>query len=242
MSIRSSLQYNAKTDTINGYQDEISVRDNHNIKVATDTLVFMARGVHENWKQVLGYFLVHKGMPGQSLKTIVISCIEKLQAIGLDVLASVCGQGPNNICLFNELGLSPENTSFKVQNRDVHFMFDPPHLLKALRNNSMNHTLDYERENFGIVTANWKYIYDFYEIDKGIEPRMVPKLTKNHVNPVGRSKMKVKLAAQVLSTFVAAGISLLESVGRVDEAAAHTAFFIVKINKLFDSFNSKKNI
>lgn len=240
MSIRSSLQYNAKTDTINGYQDEISVRDNHNIKVATDTLVFMAKGIHENWKQVLGYFLVHKSMPGQSLKTIVVSCIEKLQAINLDVLATVCDQGSNNISLFNELGLSPEKTSFKVQNRDVHFMFDPPHLLKALRNNLMNHKLEYERENFGIVTAEWKYINDFYEIDKGIEPRVAPKLTKNHINPVGRSKMKVKLASQALSTSVAAGISLLGSVGKFDEAAAHTAFFISTIDKLFDSFNSKQ--
>lgn len=101
-------------------------------------------------------------MPGKSLKTIVISCIEKLQAIGLDVLATVCDQGPNNISLFNELGLSPENTVFQVQNRDVNFMFDPPppppHLLKALRNNFMKYKLEYKRENFGTVTADWKYI------------------------------------------------------------------------------------
>lgn len=240
MSIRPSLQYNAKTDYVHGYQDEISVCDNHNIKIATHTLVFMARGIHENWKQILGYFLVHKSMPGQSLKPIVISCIEKLQAIGLDVLATVCDQASNNISLFNELGLTPEKTFFEVDNHDVNFMFDPPHLLKALRNNFLKYKLEYKRENFGTVTADWKYIYDFFEIDKGIEPRVAPKLTKNHVNPVGRSKMKVKLASQALSTSVAAGISLLKSVGKFDEAATHTAFFISMIDKLFDSFNSKK--
>lgn len=82
--------------------------------------------------------------------------------------------------------------------------------------------------------------YDFFEIDKGIEPRVAPKLTKNPVNPVGRSKMKVKLASQALSISVAAGISLLTSVGKFDEAAAHTTFFISVIDKLFDSFNSNK--
>lgn len=61
-------------------------------------------------------------------------------------------------------------------------------------------------------TARWKHIVDFYEIDKGrfdIGERMVPKLTDSHIYPDKLRKMKVSVAAQVLSQRVGSIMLLL---------------------------------
>lgn len=240
MAIRPSIHYASRKDTIIGYQDDVSVTDNSQIKVATNALVFMVRGLSTKWKQILGYFLVHRSMPGKSLKTLVVSCISKLQKIGLKVVSTVCDQGSNNISLFNELGLSVDQTSFEVNGEKIFFMFDPPHLLKSFRNNLMRYKLEFERPTFGRVTADWKYVRDYYAIDAKNDPRVTPKLTEMHIKPVGRAKMKVKYAAQALSTSVAASISLLAGVGKFDESAKHTSYLIHTMDKLFDSFNSNE--
>lgn len=55
--------------------------------------------------------------------------------------------------------------------------------------------------------AKWSHIQTFYEGDKQ-NPHFVfaPALTKHHLQPNGKQKMRVKLAAQVFSHSVAAGI------------------------------------
>ncbi|CAB3221839.1 unnamed protein product [Arctia plantaginis] len=59
----------------------------------------------------------------------------------------------------------------------------------------------------GIGIAKWSHIRQFYELDNN-NPNFVyaPHLTKEHLDPNTKQKMRVKLAAQVLSHSVAAGI------------------------------------
>lgn len=60
---------------------------------------------------------------------------------------------------------------------------------------------------FFTAVAKWKHIEEFFMKDKE-NPNFVfaPALTPQHLQPNGKQKMKVRLAAQVLSHSVAAGI------------------------------------
>ena len=80
-------------------------------------------------------------------------------------------------------------------------MFDPPHLIKCIRNNLMKYTF-----RFGQHTAKWEEIVVFYNKDKKLPIRAAPKLTDKHIKPNNFAKMKVKYATQILSHTVAASI------------------------------------
>lgn len=86
-------------------------------------------------------------------------------------------------------------------------MFDPPHLLKCVRNN----LLDAKAKFFwpavqeGEQTAAWKDVVSMYELDvDDYDFRMLNKLTDNHVYADKIKKMKVSIAAQVFSQRVSA--------------------------------------
>lgn len=63
--------------------------------------------------------------------------------------------------------------------------------------------------------AKWSHIVKFYEVDK-VNPNFVfaPALKQEHLNPNTKQKMKVKLAAQVFSHTVAAGMMAKISNGK----------------------------
>ena len=114
-------------------------------------------------------------------------------------------------------------------------MYDPPHLLKNIRNNL--------KRNGFIVDGNeiaWKHIERFYAIDASLPIRMAPRLTERHITLPAFSSMKVSLAAQMLKHSVAAGITTLCMISdKLDSEAIHTAKFLEQFNKLFDVFNSR---
>jgi len=78
-------------------------------------------------------------------------------------------------------------------------MFDPPHLLKLVRNalGSWKKLID-EQGN----VINWQHIVDLYDYQKRNGFTLANKLTKQHVL-YEKNKMKVKYAAQLVSNSVA---------------------------------------
>ena len=124
---------------------------------------------------------------------------------------------------------------FERNGETIFVMYDPPHLLKNIRNNL--------KRNGFIVDGNkiaWKHIERFYAIDASLPIRMAPRLTERHIALPAFSSMKVSLAAQVLSHSVAAGITTLCMISdKLDSEAIHTAKFLEQFNQLFDVFNSR---
>jgi hypothetical protein len=53
-----------------------------------------------------------------------------------------------------------------------------------------------------------------YEVDKHNVYRLLPKVTERHMKPGAQSVMKVSVAAQVMSSTVAATINALVTVGK----------------------------
>eukprot|EP00795_Rhopilema_esculentum_P016148 gene16148-7511_t len=83
---------------------------------------------------------------------------------------------------------------------------------------------------FGHKTASRDDIKSFYHREHKLAIRMVPKLTEKHIDPNGLLKMRVKLASQIFSHSVAAGIYAYASMNVLNSSAIGTAEFIEKMD------------
>ena len=112
-------------------------------------------------------------------------------------------------------------------------MFDPPHLIKNIRNN-------FKKSGFTLNSESikWEYVEQFFKMDSRLPIHMAPKLTTKHLDLPPFTAMRVRLATQLLSHSVAVGISVMCSMKHIDEDAMATASFIEKMDSLFDAFNS----
>lgn len=233
MYIKANLFYDRSSDSIIGLaENEEGVRF---FKPALNVSVLMLRGLFSKWKQPLAYFFSNKMFPANSLKNVIYRAIAMLQEIGLKVTVLVSDMGSNNLQLAKMLGVTSEHPYFFVNEQKVVYIFDIPHILKAIRNNLIKH--DYVHENKRI---SWDFVKSFYDNDKMYPIRAAPKLTDSHINPSGFEKMKVKFASQIFSATVSAGISLFVRFGVISAEAITTAEFIDKVDKLFDLLNSSK--
>ena len=114
------------------------------------------------------------------------------------------------------------------------FLFpDPPHLLKNMRNMLFHNDVVHAGG-----TAKWCYITQFFERDSSKVYQLAPRLKSKHTTLPPFSQMKVKLASQVLSHSVAAGIETYISHSQLPEDAMASAEFCGRVNDLFDCFNS----
>ena len=98
---------------------------------------------------------------------------------------------------------------------DIIPLYDPPHLLKCLRNNLLDKDLELRwsqcKAESARTFAEWKHIVTAYEIDVygTQERRFVPKLTDRHVYPEKIKKMSVHIMTQVLSLSLASRLDRL---------------------------------
>ena len=99
----------------------------------------MVKGPCGKWKQPIGYFLSHNTTPAVKLKSLVVSAVEQLSNIGLNVCVIMCDQGSTNQQLFRLFNVTVEKPFAQENSKQVVFMFDPPHLFKSMRNNLMKH-------------------------------------------------------------------------------------------------------
>ena len=118
--------------------------------------------------------------------------------------------------------------------RFVYFFADSPHLLKTARNCLYNSG---SGSHSRYMWNNGKYllfghIADIFYRDQAVALHVLPKLTLDHITLTSYSKMKVRLATQVLSWSVA--IALEES-GNSDVLG--TAQFCRMMNDFFDCTN-----
>ena len=237
MALKTKFVYNRDRDCIDGFEDlgVLGTTQYH----CDHALVFMLRGVSVKWKQPVGYFLVNGSVKPAVLNQLVQSCLDKLLKIGLLPMALVCDQGATNRCFLKSMcSVSLEQPYILHNNRRIFVIYDPPHLLKNIRNNLKKH-------DFVVHSAGqdhkicWEYVQKFYDFDKTMPVRMAPKLTDKHLELPPFTSMRVNLAAQVLSHSVAAGMQTLCCFGKLPEEATHTAQFIDKFDKLFNAFNSR---
>lgn len=88
-------------------------------------------------------------------------------------------------------------------------IYDPPHLLKGIRNNLLTKNLVWKKD-CDRICVKWEHIAQTYDDDNGPgELRTLPKITESHVYPNKIKKMKVSIAAQVFSHSMASVMALM---------------------------------
>lgn len=235
MSIKANLFYDRTTDSVVGLAE--NEKNEKIFKPALSACLLMLRGIYSRWKQPVAYYLPHTTCPGTSLKNIIFETVEKVSSTGLNICVLTTDMGSNNIQLSNLLNVSPDMPHFYVNDKQIMFMFDIPHIIKAIRNMLLKYDFVVD-EN----VISWKFIVMFYEHDKQHPLRAAPKLTDAHINPSNFDKMKVKFATQVFSATVSASLNLYIRFGFLPAQAVYTADFIDRMDKLFDLLNSSHTI
>ncbi|KAL4716986.1 hypothetical protein ACJJTC_001847 [Scirpophaga incertulas] len=154
----------------------------------------MVRGLIKNFKQVVAYTFAASATKGPALAKQIKDVITEIQNSGLIVVATVCDQGTNNCnaikILLNETrgtylrrGETPKENIILINGQEIIPLYDPPHLLKGIRNNLMSKNLKFMKDG-KIKIAKWSHIEQLSNENPGYKGiRMIPKLTEIHVNP-----------------------------------------------------------
>ncbi|GFN98148.1 transposable element p transposase [Plakobranchus ocellatus] len=69
------------------------------------------------------------------LQHLVIESVRQARALGLTPKLVIWDQGSNNRAVTQRLGVTSQDTYFFVDGEKVFLIFDPPHLIKNVRNN-----------------------------------------------------------------------------------------------------------
>ncbi|XP_078339128.1 uncharacterized protein LOC111100775 [Crassostrea virginica] len=208
--------------------------------VAKFVLVLMVRGVTSDLKFPFAAFST-AGVTADFLYPIVWKAISILEVtVKVKVLFCTCDGASANRRFFKLHAREGDNFIHKTINphdttREIFFISDVPHLLKTARNcfsNSYSHSKSRTLWNAG-KDISWMHIVKLFEehCDQN-HYTPCPKLTRGHIDLNAFSKMKVRLAAQVLSETVANSLEML-----FDDSVSETVTFIRMMNKFFDCLN-----
>jgi hypothetical protein len=221
MSLAPHLSHDKKKDAIRGF-----VNGRATPTFADHATVFMLRGLHRKWKQPVSYFFVQASMTAAELCKNLKIVIRRVLEAGFKVVTTVCDQNATNVSAINMLktesmndfkrqGLEYRSMGFFVEGCKVIPLYDPPHLLKGVRNNLLDSYAHFHWKGKK-SKASWEHIIQLYEMDAACtesEFKLLHKLTDTHVYSKKLKKMKVGVAAQVLSQRVASTMKFLASRG-----------------------------
>lgn len=87
------------------------------------------------WKQTQRCFFCDGAMTAVALKERIITQVQKLWAIGLEIKFVLCDQDTVNRFVSKLLCKSLENPSYVVGGELIYLFYDSPHLLKSTRGN-----------------------------------------------------------------------------------------------------------
>ncbi|XP_037297650.1 uncharacterized protein LOC115444160 [Manduca sexta] len=206
IALESALTYDKKTDSIIGLVDLLEKKN----ELADHALVFLLRGAIYKWQQPLAYYFCKGAASAVELKAILVKIINEVSDIGLLPIAVVCDQGTAFQSALNSLqedtrreqlikGQKIDNV-ISLKGHAISIIYDPPHLIKGLRNNFLTKNIKYENK-----ISKWDDIIDIYKTDcNHAQMRLLHKLNDEHVIPEKIKKMKVKNCVRVFSKTVAA--------------------------------------
>ena len=242
MKLQENLVFDKTSGELIGYIDlgdpltTFANVDEDTDPIASHALAFLVRGLCTNLKHVVAYYFTGNVTSFQLMPLFwkVVAALET--TVKLWVIAAVNdGASPNRN--FFELhaklgGKLPDGLVHKTINlfclsRMIYFA-DVPHLVKTARNCLYNSG---SGSRSRLMWNDGKYLL-FKHHDQNFALHRLPKLTLDHVLLTSYSKMKVKLAIQVLSRTVST--CLLEC---DDPSVVGTAMFCQMINHFFDCCN-----
>ncbi|XP_072398886.1 uncharacterized protein [Diabrotica undecimpunctata] len=218
MAIMPGLHFNERHGLIEGFEH---MGENRDIFISDHILMFMVRGLKKSWKAPISYhFASRGGAKTFQIKNLLIEIIQKLRSINLKPITVICDQ--NNSAVINSLIKDTKEIymrngqlnkyrsgSFEIVDLRIYPIFDPPHLLKGIRNNLLKKNLNFVKNGVK-KSAKWEHIQWLYESDNGpIDGlRVLSHITDEHIYCNKIKKMKVKNAAQIFSQRFSATLQL----------------------------------
>ena len=137
MSLTPQIFFNKAKDKIEGFVTS------QNNKFADHALVFMIKGLKQNFKQPVAYYFT-SGLQKIELKSLIKSVVSEVQKSGLIILNTVCDQSPINVSTITELvsdskqsflrlGKEWRHDIFSLNGQEIIPLYDVPHLIKGIR-------------------------------------------------------------------------------------------------------------
>lgn len=143
----------------------------------------------------------------------------------------------------------PGLLSYEIGSTSIIHCFDPPHIIKGIRNNLMTKNLKHRittRWNINhnnhnvearqLKVASWDHVVKFYEWSSKASIKMLRKITPEHINP-GKKKMKVNVATQVFSQSLGNAMLQYATCEGLPKNLNDTAQILLFFNDVFDSIN-----
>lgn len=239
--ITPQYSYNKTLDTVDGFVD-LGHLGRETVE-AKKVLVFILRGVHEKFKQAVSYYFTGKSLDSEKLKLLLEYNIQKCTEIGFDVVAVIIDGDGKNRKLSNDLKCTIDDPEFTLCGKRMVFMFDVPHIWKLIRNQLMVRDIRITIDGHS-GEISWDPIVEHLEPMTRVASIMstCPKIRKQHLDPQGYDRMKVRLATQIFSHSVSASMKNAINLGKLKhEKALLTAKFLAGADVAFDLLNSSTN-
>ena len=247
MSIRKQILYDYTKSKYVGFTDYGNLCPETTESVASEALVFMLVGLKSRWKCPVGYFMIDK-TNADTQSSLIKDCLSMAADRGLRIWSVTCDGTTTNIKTLKNLGCVYDVTydkftvKFKHPTRDYHVYgtLDACHMLKNARNCLGD--LGFIKNSSGGV-IKWDYIKALHDLQQKEGFNLANRLNSTHIQWKNH-KMKVKLAAQTLSSSVADALDFLENGAKLPEFAGcgPTIEFIRNIDRLFDFLNSRHKL
>ncbi|KAJ2937540.1 hypothetical protein O0L34_g19047 [Tuta absoluta] len=245
MALEAGLTYDRNKDLIDGFVELNAKTDDF----ADHALVFMLRGAIHKWQQPLVFYFCKGATSAINLKNIIKQIVVAVGDAGLLPICLACDQGTSFQSALKSLQEDTQREQMRsggklddvisINGHTLSVIFDPPHLLKGLRNNFLNKNIKMDGK-----ISKWSDIVEVYNTDcSHAQMRLLHKLNDEHVIPEKIKKMKVKNCARVLSKTVAAAMNYTAQFShyvdgrKVSETLKNTAEIVYFFDDLFDSLN-----
>lgn len=176
---------------------------------------------------------------------------------GLKILASTCDQVAVNAKAVHQLmGPNCEKASkggllsYVINGTTIIHCFDPPHLIKGIRNNLITKTLKHhitERWSSGIDpnpkvkgrrarSAKWDHVDKLYRLNLRTSTKFLLKIGEEHIKPK-KLKMKVCVATQIFSKTCGENMLKYAANNVLPSNYSDTGEVLLFFNDVFDSMN-----
>lgn len=241
MAIKEHLDYNPNTDELEGITDLGEL--GRSVYRANEGLVFMVQGINTTWKFPVSFYFSSNNTRTEHLEQLVRENIRALQHIGLNIRILICDMAFTNQSLYKSWMISPANPSIMFNGMKIYCIHDTPHLIKLVRNNLMKYDFYVTRKIHGHwkqKRVRWLHLGTFFQKDRRLTTRFAPKLTTGHLFLKDYAKMKVKLATQLFSQTVFAGMTSMIHRRILKPEAKDTAEFVKNVDEMFDILNISK--
>ena len=223
MAIRKRLIVDRSTGNIQGH---CTVGDT--TKVAKEALVFLLVPLLGGVRYPVGYFLVDK-IDSDVQSQLIRQCLEWTAESNIKIVNITCDGCQSNMTTLKKLGADiPHQNYFTHPSQQMHHKvfvtLDAVHMLKLARN-ALGSIRKFQSTD-GLV--EYRYLEDLIHLQENMGLRLANKLTKRHLKWTNM-KMKVKLAAQMLSSSVADALEYLRKTDVKFKDAGPTIRFIREV-------------